>query len=75
MRLGGYKRARRLLTAPVNGWRVRSIIRLAEVQKRAQAIRDHDFELQRAQTEQDRIDLAHSRKAMVLNFIHMMKTL
>lgn len=75
VRLGGLKRARKLITAPVNGWRVRSIRRLAEVQKRADAIRDHDFELRRAQTVQDRSDLAHSRKAMVLNFVHMMKTL
>ena len=75
VRMGGIKRARRIFSGPINGWRVRSIMRLAEVQKRSETIRDHDRELRRALTESDRIDLEHSRKAMVLNFIHMIKTL
>ena len=62
VRMGGLKRACRKFSSPINGWRTRQIMRLPEVQKRACSILDHDHELVRVSTDEDRADLLHSRK-------------
>ena len=41
-KLGGRKAASRKIKAIVDGWRTRSIMKLAEVVKRKQSIKDHD---------------------------------
>ena len=50
-------------------------MRLREVRKRAQNIRDHDAELRLPKTHAEVADLRRSRRNTVLNFLHLLRTL
>lgn len=74
-KLGGMKAGRAKFAAMCVGWRVRAIMRLREVRKRAQNIRDHDAELRQPKTPAEIADLRRSRRNTVVNFLHLLKTL
>lgn len=76
IKLGGSKAGRAKFEALCAGWRVRAIMGLREVKKRAENIRDHDRELQKTtKTPAEIADLRRSRRSTVLNFLHLLKTL
>jgi hypothetical protein len=62
-RLGrrGYNR----LLAAALGWKTRAIMRLPEILKRGQTIRDHNIEIRRLDSGFDKDELRHSRKNTV----------